>query len=167
VYELLDIGYKPAIEYKAGKISTILFSLNDTRFIVKTQQLAPDEVDGDIVVNTEEKFNKMNEALADFNKRIFKNNHKSFYTCQDIDILDNYRTIVPSGVLVACSSRDVDLSEIDISKAFTSAFSSIERIPIFNEFDTWKPCRGRSFKTYDINELSLYMVKSTKLNLFF
>ena len=56
VYELITIGYKPAIEYKGGKISMIFFELNTTKFIIKTQQLAPDEVDGDIVVNTEEKF---------------------------------------------------------------------------------------------------------------
>ena len=98
----------------------------------------------------------MNEALADFNKAIFKNNHKSFYTGQDIECLNRYRTIVPSGVLVTCSSN-VDLTEIDISKAFTSAFSSIEQIPIFNEFDTWKLWKS-DFNTYDINELSLYRV---------
>ena len=28
VYELLDLGYAPLIEYKAGKISTILMSFN-------------------------------------------------------------------------------------------------------------------------------------------
>ena len=52
VYELLNIGYALKIEYKAGKISMIFFEFNATKFIIKTQQLAPDEVDGDIVVNT-------------------------------------------------------------------------------------------------------------------
>jgi len=107
----------------------------------------------------------MNEALADFNKAIFKTNHKSYYTGQDIERLNHYRTIVPSGVLVACGGN-VDLTEIDVSKAFTSAFSSIERIPIFNEFDTWKPWKSH-FNAYDIKELSLYRVKSNKINLFF
>jgi hypothetical protein len=98
------------------------------------------------------------------NKSIFKNSNKSFYTTQDVKILECYRTIVPSGVLVACSKSS--LTEIDISKAFTYAFSSIEYIPIFNEFDTWKPWK-RCFKSYDINKLSLYMVKAHKQNLFF
>ena len=32
-----------------------------------------------------------------------------------------------------------ECSEIDVSKAFTSALADIAQIPIFNEFDTWKP----------------------------
>ena len=76
VYELLDMGYSPYIEYKAGKISGIMLKFNNTKLAIKTQQLAPDEMDGDIIVNTEEKFNKMNAALAEFNKLIFKTAYK-------------------------------------------------------------------------------------------
>jgi hypothetical protein len=32
VYELRSIGYTPAIEYKAGKISAMWLQLNDTKF---------------------------------------------------------------------------------------------------------------------------------------
>ena len=98
------------------------------------------------------------------NRFFFKNNHKSYYSTQDVKILECYRTIVPSGVLVNCSK--CALTEIDISKAFTYAFSSIMLIPIFNEFDTWKPWK-RCFKSYDIKDLSLYMVKAHNQNLFF
>jgi hypothetical protein len=107
----------------------------------------------------------MNKALADVNKSIFKNNHKSYYSTQDVKILECYRTIVPSGVLVNCSK--CVLTEIDISKAFTYAFSSIRLIPIFNEFRYLETLDSRVFKSYDIKELSLYMVKSHKQNLFF
>jgi hypothetical protein len=90
---------------------------------------------GEVAVNTEEKYNKSNSAMTDFYKAIFRNNHKSFYTSRDVEILDCYRTIVPCGVFEQC---DVDCSEIDVSKAFTSALSGIVAIPIFNEFDNWK-----------------------------
>ena len=67
--------------------------------------------------------------------------------------------------LLASSQKreECDCSEIDISKAFTSSLSVIDAIPIFNEFDNWKVYNN----TYDIKELSLYKVKSNKINLFF
>ena len=45
--------------------------------------------------------------------------------------------------------------ELGISKAYASAFSKITKIPLFNEFDIWKP--------YDIShlqDLNLYIVKA-------
>jgi hypothetical protein len=36
--------------------------------------------------------------MVEFNNALFKKNHKSFYSHQDIAILDECRTIVPSGI---------------------------------------------------------------------
>ena len=60
----------------------------------------------------------------------------------DVAILDECRTIVPSGYF--------DIVEIDRTKAFTWAFKQIRFIPVFNEFDSWKHYSN----DIDINELS-------------
>ena len=160
LFDLFEAGYEPKIKHEAGKLTLIVFKLKKITFYVKTQQLRPESMDGEISVNTEEKYNNMSKAMIDFNKALMKSDYKSFYTSQDIDYLDCYRTIVPSGVFKKC---ECDCSEIDISKAFTSSLSVFDTIPIFNEFDNWKVYNN----TYNIKELSLYKVKSNKINLFF
>ena len=159
LYNLLDGCYEPRINYEAGKLSLICLRLNKTSFFVKTQQLRPDFADEEIAVNAEDKFNNMSKAMSDFNKALYKNNYKRYYSIQDIKYLECYRTIVPIGILHECKG---ECSEIDISKAFTSALANTIQIPIFNEFETWK-----SYNSCPINELSLYIVKSDKINLFF
>jgi hypothetical protein len=37
--------------------------------------------------------------MNDFSQRLFKLNHKSYYTRQDIDMLTEYRTIANVGIL--------------------------------------------------------------------
>ena len=74
----------------------------------------------------------MSAAMNKFNNALFKSEHKSYYSKQDIDILDEYRTVVPIGLFKEVVEDGI---ELDISKAFTHAFSQIVEIPIFNEFD--------------------------------
>ena len=76
----------------------------------------------------------MSSAMNKFNNALFKSEHKSHYSKQDVDMLDEYRTVVPVGMLKDAVG---DLIEIDISKAFTSAFTEITEIPVFNEFDSF------------------------------
>ena len=47
--------------------------------------------------------------------------------------------------------------EIDLAKAYTSAFREITDIPIFNEFDSFKPYEGE-----EILHLNLYIAKDFK-----
>ena len=51
--------------------------------------------------------------------------------------------------------------EIDITKAYTAAFIKIKEIPVFNEFDTFKP-----YNRQDIEDKNLYKDKATSFNLF-
>jgi len=93
------------------------------------------------------------------NELIFKKEHKRFYTNQDIYILDEYRSVTPTGTFCECLCDD--LVEVDITKAFSAAFSYITKIPIFNTFDI--------FKSYDnqlIKPLNLYIVFAKNPNLF-
>ena len=55
-------------------------------------------------------------------------------------------------------------TEIDVRKAYTSAFNKIAEIPVFTQFDIWKPFNG---SVTDFHDLTLYLVKPTKRSLFF
>ena len=103
----------------------------------------------------------MNSAMITFNNSLFKSEHKSFYSNIDIDILDEYRTLVPMGMLKPISD-DIPIVEIDVSKAFTHALIQITQVPIFNEFDNFKPYDNQKLKA-----MNLYIVKTSDLNMMF
>ena len=193
LYQFKKVGYEPYIRYRAGRISELRIKFTyksaDTRkiirrkaqpyniptqtlekdktitYIISTQDLSKDTLERDIDADTEEKYNRIAEAMFNFNEKLFSSSHMSQYDDVDIEILDECRTVVPLGYL----DKNVDvknLVEIDRSKAFTWAFNQISKIPIFNAFDSWKAWDG----TLDINKLSsltLYKVEVSKGNMFF
>ena len=157
LYQLKDAGYEPSIKYEGGKLTHIGLTLEKkVHILIRTQQLTIN--DGECNVSSAEIYNNMNSAMNKFNNALFKSEHKSYYSKQDIDILDEYRTVVPIGLFTEVVD---DLVEIDVSKAFTYAFSQIVEIPIFNEFD--------SFTIYNNEPISLnnlYIVKVESGNFF-
>ena len=187
LYDLKDAGYEPSIKYATGHITRLEFTINkfnqkedakyfdevghikrsdfastkNIKLCIESQQLVKDSLDGEISVEPAEIYNKMNHAMATFNNLLIKPEFKSYYSKTDIDVLDEYRTTVPIGRLSLFKSVE-DLVEIDISKAFTSAFLKISRVPIFNEFDYFKP-----YDNHEIKDYCLYIVKTTKTSLFF
>jgi len=98
--------------------------------------------------------------MTQYNKSLFEKEHKSYYTEQDIDVSDEYRTVVNVGKILEID--DNDMVEIDVSKAFTKAFSNITKIPIFNEFDNFIPYDNSKFQDYN-----LYIVEVDELTLLF
>ena len=125
------------------------------RVILRTQQVITSVIQSPVVVDREIIYNKMNEAMVNFSTQIFKATRKSYYTQEDIKILDEYRTVANLGML---TDRPYEkLTEIDISKAYTGAFCKITHVPIFNEFDAFQPYTGQPLEPYTI-----YIVK-TKL----
>ena len=193
LYQFKKVGYEPYIRYRAGKISDLKIKFTyksaDTKkiirrraqpyniptktlekdrtvnYIISTQDLSKDTLERDIDADTEEKYNRIAEAMFIFNKKLFSSSHMSQYDDVDIEILDECRTVVPLGYL----DKNIDVNElveIDRSKAFTWAFNQITKIPIFNAFDSWKAWDG----TLDINRLSsltLYKVEVSKADMFF
>ena len=117
------------------------------------------------------KSNRIVEAMFDFNSKVFSESHKSDYSELDVTILDECRTVVPSGYF----DKNVDvktLCEIDRTKAFTWAFTQIKEIPVFSEFDDWKHGdallpNGNSWDNTKIEDLNLYMVQVSSSNIFF
>ena len=66
---------------------------------------------------------------------LFKSEHKSHYSKQDVDILDEFRTIANVGSMRQVKEKEKnDLIELDVSKAYTAAFvkiksrSSVQRV---------------------------------------
>ena len=193
LYQFKKVGYEPYIRYRAGQISELKIKFTyksaDTKKIIRrrtqpyniatqtlekdktitytvsTQDLSKDTIERDISTNMEDKYNRIVEAMFNFNKKLFSSSHMSQYDDVDIEILDECRTVVPLGYLE--TNIDVnELVEIDRTKAFTWAFNQITSIPIFNAFDSWKAWDG----TLDINKLSsltLYKVEVLKGNMFF
>ena len=171
LYQLKKVGYEPYIRYKAGRISDLRIKFRykhlkkSVVYNVSTQDLSKDTLERDIATDTEEKYNRIAEAMFIFNKKLFSSSHMSQYDDVDIEILDECRTVVPLGYF----DKNVEfknLVEIDRTKAFTWAFNQISKIPIFNAFDSWKAWDG----TLDINKLSsltLYKVEVSKGNMFF
>ena len=156
-FNLVNSGYEPRIRFQAGIISEIKMKFNKTIYIIKTQNLIKTSADGCIAVCDETTYNNMNKAMFNFNKSLFNLSHKSFYNDIDIQILDEARTVVPSGLL--CDSRDIKNEiEIDISKAFTHAFITISEIPVFNQFDIWRAFDDTT-DIYDLHDLTLYYIE--------
>ena len=178
LWQLYDRGYEPKIRFQAGKITHIEIVVGDDNktFILRGQQLNPEEIDGMILVNQEDVFNRTNEAMVDFQNQLLKKDHRSYYSKQDIDILDEYRTVANVGMLVDIDAQNrklgkkqldkyikiSELIELDMSKAYTAAFMKIQHIPIFNEFDIWK-----KYDQEPIRPLSLYQVERKDGNLFY
>ena len=156
-FELVKYGYEPRINFQAGIITGIRMKLNKVLYNIKTQNLVKTSVDGCIVVKNEKIYNKLSQAMFDFNKSLFNPLHKSFYNEIDIAILDEARTIVPVGLL--CDKVPKEIVEIDISKAFTSAFMKIKEIPVFNQFDTWK-VYDENVDINSLHELTLYYIET-------
>ena len=141
-----------------------------TKYIIKTQNLLKTSCDGCITLTDEKTYNRMNLAFFNFCKSLFIPAHKSFYNDIDLKILDETRTIVPSGwfysggdldyIQLKISTGFFKVAEIDISKAFTSMFLKMDEKPVFNQFDIWKPYDGKINEHHD---LTLYYVKSNNV----
>ena len=159
LYQLTDAGYSPGINFESGRITALKLEFNRRFFIIETQQLIKSAIDGIVVVDDEATYNNMSEAMTDLNNKLFLRSHISHYTEQDIDILDAYRTKPICGMLrsrrLVLPGTDMakNLIEVDVSKAYTAAFCEITEIPIFNEFDNFKPYNGEP-----IEPLNLYIV---------
>ena len=58
--------------------------------------------------------------------------------------------------------EDEDMVEIDVAGAFAKAFTNINKIPIFNEFDNFSP-----YDNSKIQDYNLYIIEVDDLTLFF
>ena len=161
-----NIGYECRIVHKAGTISESRADFNNVYLNIRSQCLIDDQINSDITVDRETVYNNMTEAMLTFKKKLFNPNHKSYYSPTDVQVFNNYRTIVPQGELLkGLDKLDAPKQEIDMNKAFTDAFNTITRIGVFNQFDNWKAYNSKC----KIKDVNIYVVKAelTHRNLFF
>ena len=170
VHQFKSAGYEPFVRFQVGMISQVKAKFRykqlekTVHYNITAQNLSKQTVHSDVSVCSEDKYNTMVAEMFRFNKSLFLETHKSRYNEDTIRMLDECRTIVPSGYF----DKDVNMKkliEVDMNKAFTHAFQSIKHIPTMTEFDTWMPYEGE-----DINEMSkltMYYVEAFEGNLFF
>ena len=157
IFDLKQAGYEPLIRYGAGKVVYVKMNLTfknrkthkKVDYTIVSQDLNTDKIDEDIAVNTEEKYNRVSDEMFKFHRKLISENHKSYYNETDVKILDESRTIVANGqcklmpikngYLYHDRIRDSETCSIDKRKAFTHSASEISKLPVFGEFDIWKP----------------------------
>ena len=149
--QFINAGYSPGISFDSGRITALKVELKKVLFSIETQQLIKSAIDGVVVIDNEQTYNNMANAMNSLNCKLFLKTHKSYYTNDDITILDQYRTKPIVGM--TGKPKIPNLVEIDISRAYTSIFSEITKIPVFNEFDNFKEYNNEPIEPY-----SLYIV---------
>ena len=169
-HQLNEAGYKPHINYQAGRITNILckfYYKNLKKYIkynIVSQCLSQEQNDEDVITDNEEVYNKITATMFNLQQELFKENHLSYYRV-DIQILKVCKTIVPVGKF--CKDIAVKkIKEIDINKAFTHAGGSIKYIPKFTQFDVFRPFDDE-YSTDQFNNLTLYIVEVYEGNIFF
>ena len=161
LFQLLNSGYEPRIKY-TSIVDEIRVKFNKITYIIKTQNLIKSSSDGWIAVSNETTYNNMNKAMFNFNKPLFIPSHKSFYNDIDIKILNESRTVAPSGLLWE-KFHLRGKTEIDENKAYSKGFINITEIPVFNQLDHWKPYNN-SIDINELHELTLYYVETQGSN---
>ena len=172
----LNFKFKIKINNKSHK---------EIKYKVKTQNLVNNSIDGSICVRTEQIYNKMSKAMFNFNTALLQGYAQVEV---DVEIFKECRTIPPRGEInkhcyLYNPKADKDdkycctpeaTTEIDVRKGYTSAFNKIAEIPVFTQFDIWKPFNGKVANAHealrsvtDFHDLTLYLVKPTKRSLFF
>ena len=162
-FELVNARYEPQIRFQAGIITQIKMKLKKTTFIIKSQNLIKDSSDGCVAVDNEKTYNNMNDAMFHFNKSLFNPLHKSFYNKVDLEIYHEAKTIPPAGLFTDKGSIPKNLTEIDITKAYTSRLIEITQIPVFNQFDVWKKWL-KEMNYYTMSDYTLYFVEDCSHN---
>ena len=153
LYDLIGAGYSPGVNFESGRVTALKMEFNHIFCIIETQQLVKSAIDGVVVVESEDVYNNMSRAMTVLNSKLFLQSHLSHYTERDLEVLDSFRTKPICGTLRERGTKE-KLIEIDVSKAYTAAFCDIAEIPIFNEFDAFKPYGGE-----ELLPLNLYIVK--------
>ena len=80
----------------------------------------------------------MNDAMFNFNKMLFNPLHKSIYNKLDLEIYEEAKPIPLAGCLFLNLGNTSNITEIDITKAYTSRLDNVDKIPAFNQFDVWR-----------------------------
>ena len=93
---------------------------------IKQQQSAKNEIDGLVKLDNEQTYNNLSNAFSDFKFKVLRNEHKSYYNQDDLDIYSECRTVANTGIMNIIHNI-ANTVEIDVSKAYSSAFCKITK----------------------------------------
>ena len=99
MWQLYDAGFRPNIKYGAWGLSWVSLTVNSRTFILKSQQMIDWAIDGMMEVEDAGVFNRFQDAKTEFHYQLFRSKHRSYYSAQDIEILDECRTAANVGWL--------------------------------------------------------------------
>ena len=118
----------------------ITSEFNGITFVIKSQQLVSSSIERSEAVENETTYNNMNRAMHNFHSAIFVNKCKSYYNQQDIQILDEYRTVANIGMLNQIETKNKQpvhkMIEIDRSRAYTTAFGEITKVLLMSSMSS-------------------------------
>ena len=125
LHDLVQAGYSLGVNFEAGRVTALKMEFNHIFCIIETQPLVKSVIDGVVVIDREDVYNNMSQAMSALNSKLFLRSHLSHYTEKDLEVLDTYRAKPICGNLNSTAVRRDTLVEIDLTKAYTSAFREI------------------------------------------
>ena len=94
-------------------------------------------------------YNNLSETFNDFKFKVLRPEHKSYYSQQDIDEMNECRTTPNTGLIQTFGNVN-NVVEIDISKAYSSAFGKSTRLPMFNKFAIRQEYKGEKIQNFHL-----------------
>ena len=92
-------GSKPKPASVPTPDTVVSLTVNNRTFIIKSKQMIDWAIDGMMEVEDAGVFNILQDAMTEFHYQLFKSEHKSYYGEQDLEILDECRTVANVGWL--------------------------------------------------------------------
>ena len=71
LYQFVGAGYSPGVNFESGRITALKLELNKIFCIIQTQQLIKSAIDGVVVVDSEDVYNNMNQAMSTLSSKLF------------------------------------------------------------------------------------------------
>ena len=71
LHQFVGAGYSPGVNFESGRITALKLELNKIFCIIQTQQLIKSAIDGVVVVDNEEVYNNMNQAMSTLSSSCF------------------------------------------------------------------------------------------------
>ena len=115
LHGLIQAGYSPGVNFEAGRVTALKMEFNHIFCIIETQQLVKSVIDGVVVVDSEDVYNNMSQAMSALNSKLFLRSHLSHYTEQDLQVLDTYRTKPICGNLSSTEVRRGPFVAMDVT----------------------------------------------------
>ena len=123
----------PKVVLSSGIITDIQVELGKYTLQIKSQRPRKNTIEQTILSPDIETYKRFNEAKEKIYQAVLRKEYKSFYSNIDIELNNECKTLAARGELFP--SDKISLSEINISKAYTSQLEKLQEIYIFNEFE--------------------------------